>query len=759
MTRPLPFLPAAFAACLLFAASVPAPTARAATTPGTAASIMGFDGEAATAEQALEADFAARLDAQDLDGWMRHLTDLPHHVGSSWGKANAEYLRDLFDSWGFDARIETYSILLPTPRLRLLEMTAPTAFTAGLTERALAEDPSTSRTDELLPPYHAFSIDGDVEGELVFVNYGLEEDYDWLERNGIDLTGKIVIAKYGRSWRGIKPKIAAEHGAIGTIIYSDPADDGYGRGDVYPEGPFKNDSGVQRGSVMDMPLRPGDVLTPNVGATKRAKRLKREDVDVLTSIPVLPISYADAEPLLRALAGPVAPDDWFGQLPLTYHVGPGPARVHLKLEFDWNMVEAHNVIAMLPGTESPDQWVMRGNHHDAWNHGAADPISGLVALLAEAKAIGELAAAGQRPARTIVYAAWDAEEQGLIGSTEWVEDHAQELDAKLVAYLNTDGNSRGFLSAGGSHTLEAFVGEVSDDVIDPQTGVSVEARLRARMRTADDEKVRKEADRADLRIAPLGSGSDYTPFLQHLGIASLNTSFSGEGDGGSYHTLYDTYAHYTRFRDPGLAYGVALADFNGRATLRLANAPLLPFEFTGLADNVERYLEEIEKLAKDMREDTARENALIADGAWALALDPRETLGPPLPEAEVPYLNLAPLHNAVTRLRSAADAYAASVGDPAALDTAIRNEANRLLYTSERLLTRPAGLPRRPWFKHHVYAPGFYTGYGVKTLPAVREAIEEREFDQVDAQVAATAAALDAMSARIEALVGLLEGA
>lgn len=703
----------------------------------------------------LESDFAARLDASDQDEWMRFLTERPHHVGSDAGRENAEYIRDRFRDWGFDAEIETYRILLPVPKSRELVMIAPERFEAGLEEAVLEADPSTA-TDEMLPPYHAFSVDGVVEGELVFVNYGLEEDYEWLERNGIDVTGKIVLAKYGRSWRGIKPKIAAEHGAIGTLIYSDPADDGYGKGDTYPEGPWKHPTGVQRGSVMDMPLRPGDVLTPFVGATEDAERLERGEVEVLTSIPVLPISYADAEPLLRAMGGPVAPEDWFGQLPLTYHLGPGPAKVRLSLEFDWTMVEAHNVIARMEGDTWPDEWVMRGNHHDGWNHGAADPISGLVALMDEAKAIGELAAAGQRPGRTLIYAAWDAEEQGLIGSTEWVEDHAEELDAHLVAYLNTDGNSRGFVSAGGSHTLQALMNAVMDDVVDPQTNVPVSDRRRARMRTQGDADARAAADAPQLDLSPLGSGSDYTPFLQHLGIASLNTSFGGEGSGGSYHTRYDTYAHYTRFRDPGLVYGRALAELNGRATLRLANADLLPFEFSALADNVAGYLEEIEGLVVDLREDTERRNRLLDGGNYALALDPEKDLAPPPRLGPVPYVNLAPLENAVARLERAATAYADLEVDASELDAMTLARANRLLYMSERSLTHAAGLPRRPWFRHHLYAPGFYTGYGVKTLPAVREAIEEREFEVLDVEVARTAEVLLAMSLRIEDLVELL---
>ncbi|RLA27896.1 MAG: folate hydrolase, partial [Gammaproteobacteria bacterium] len=614
----------------------------------------------------------------------------------------------------------------------------------------------TSVRENLLPPYNAFSVDGEVEGELVFVNYGMPADYEILERYGIDVTGKIAIAKYGRSWRGIKPKLAGERGAIGTIIYSDPGDDGYGAGDVYPKGPFKHESAVQRGSVMDMPTYPGDVLTPGRGATRNAKRLKREDAPTITRIPVLPMSYRDALPLLTAMDGEVVPDDWRGGLPITYHLGPGPARVRLKAEFDWNMVTAYNVIARLEGSEYPDEWVIRGNHHDGWNHGAADPLSGLVATLAEAKAVADLARAGYRPLRTIIYAAWDAEEPGLIGSTEWAEHHAEDLREHAVAYLNTDGSARGFIGIGGSHVLERFFNQIIEEVDDPVFSVTLKERRRAYdMLNGADDKAKAEArDRADLRIYPLGSGSDYTPFLQHLGIASANLGFGGEAPGGSYHTLYDTYEHYTTWKDPGLVYGATLAKVTGRATLRLANAPRLPFEFLGLADNVASYVAEIEKLADSMREETARTNQLIADGVYEVALNPNRKFGPPTENAPVPYFNFAPLKNALNRLEAAATAFDAS----SAANAGTTEEINNLLYTSERLLTRDEGLEGRTWYKHHIYAPGFYTGYGVKTIPGVREAIEQREYEKVAPQIEIAAGVLNGMAERIEILSSKIGG-
>lgn len=711
--------------------------------------LLGFDQPSSDSQRALEQKFDSHLDAQDLDSWLREMSRTPHHVGSARGREIVEFIAEHFREWGYDTEIVEYEILFPSPRTRELELVSPGHYVAGLTEDSLPEDPSTSNIEDLLPPYNAYSIDGEVEGELVFVNYGTPADYEILERYGISVEGKIAISRYGGSWRGIKPKLAAEKGAIGTLIYSDPADDGYGAGDTYPQGPFKHESAVQRGSVMDMPTYPGDVLTPFIGATAEAPRLAREDAPTITKIPVLPISYRDALPLLSAMGGEVVPEQWRGGLPITYHMGPGPARVRLKLEFNWDMVTAYNVIAKMIGSESPDQWVIRGNHHDGWNHGAADPLSGLVSLMAEAKALAALAAEGNGPKRTVVYAAWDAEEVGLIGSTEWVEDNAAMLSERAVAYINTDGNSRGFVNIGGSHVLEKMVNEVMRDVKDPQTGVTVAQRKRARLEVEGSAQVRSELkSRTDLRISPLGSGSDYSPFLQHLGIASLNIGFGGEARDGSYHTLYDTYEHFTRFKDPGLVYGVALSQVAGRATLRLANAPRLPFEFKGLADNVSLYMDEIEALTEDMRSQTVSDNARIDSGVYGLALDPTRAIEAPMHKAEVPYFNFAPLQNALAALKDAAENYStlANSGTPAS------EQENKQLYTTERALTDIDGLPGRPWFTHHIYAPGFYTGYGVKTIPGVREAIEERQYELVDEEINAAATVLNRTALQVQQL-------
>ena len=712
--------------------------------------LLGFDEPTSTVQHELETVFDSHIDRTEMDEWLREFSSEAHHVGSPKGKKNADALAALFRSWNYAVEIAEYQILFPEPLTRELELLYPYQFTASLTEDSLEEDPSTSVIDNLLPPYNAFSIDGEAEGELVFVNYGTPADYEILERYGISVAGKIAISKYGGSWRGIKPKLAGEKGAIATIIYSDPGDDGYGPGDVYPEGPFKNDSGVQRGSVMDMPTYPGDVLTPGIGATADARRLPKEEAPTITQIPVLPISYRDALPLLEAMGGAVVPNEWRGGLPITYHLGPGPGRIRLKLEFDWKMVTAYNVIARLEGSQYPDEWIIRGNHHDGWNHGAADPISGLIALLSEAKAMSRLANDGFGPARTVIYAAWDAEEPGLIGSTEWAEHHAAELQEHTVAYLNTDGNGRGFVNIGGSHVLERFFNEVIADIDDPQTGVSVKERRRANLSiNSSNENTRTEAkNRSDLRISPLGSGSDYTPFLQHLGIASANIGFGGESAGGSYHTMYDTYEHYSKWIDPGLVYGEVLAQVAGHATLRLANAPRLPFEFKGFTDNVSVYISEIETLADNMRTNTEETNQNITDGIYDLILDPTKSFGPPAVQTQVPFFNFAPLKNALARLESAAENYETTIAGGIAATT----EENYLLYQTERELIRQEGLNGRPWYKHHIYAPGFYTGYGVKTIPGVREAIEQRQFDEVAEQIDIAAEVLTKMAVKVEEL-------
>jgi len=717
--------------------------------------LMGFTPERAREQRAREARFDATLAASDLRAWMQRMTAHPHHLGSPHGRANAEFMAGLFRSWGFETRLEEFQVLFPTPVTRVVELVAPTRFTASLSEPPVKEDATSGLLSEQLPVYNAYSIDGDVTAELVYVNYGVPDDYEELELRGIDVKGKIVLARYGGSWRGIKPKAAAERGAVGCLIFSDPKEDGFFQGDPYPAGGWRPEHGAQRGSVMDMPVHPGDPLTPGVGATSGATRPPFKDADTLTKIPVLPISAADALPLLKALQGPMAPPAWRGALPLPYRLGPGPAKVHLKVAFDWKLVPAVDVIATLRGSDLPDQWIGRGNHHDAWVYGAADPASGMAAVLAEARGIGELARAGWRPRRTIVYAAWDGEEQGLIGSTEWAEQHAAELREKAVVYINSDSNSRGFFGAGGSHALERFVNEVAGDVRDPVKDISVGARTRATAVafgvSADVELARSQKL---FELEPLGSGSDFTPFLQHLGIASLNIGFGGEGDFGQYHSIYDSFDHFVRFMDPDFAYGVALAKVAGRIVLRLADADVLPFEFTRSAAAISKYAGEVRQLVTTLREEATERDRRLDEQVYQAVARPGETRVPPKRLDQVPFLELAPLENAVARLETAARRFDAAVAARPAGATVLpapaRAELDAVLMHAERAMTRTEGLPGRPWFENQVYAPGLYTGYGVKTLPAVREAIEQRRWREAEEQARLVAAVLVRYAEQIE---------
>ena len=725
----------------------------------------------ALAQADLEKRFDAQISPSEMSGWMKSLAAEPNHVGSPHDKANAEWVLAQFKAWGWDAKIETYQVLYPTPLSEGLELVGPAPFKATLTEAPVPGDDSSSRTKDQLPAYVAFQGDGDVTGQLVYVNFGMPDDYKALERMGVSVKGKIVIARYGVGWRGLKPKLAQDHGAIGAIIYSDPQQDGYGSGDVYPKGGARPPQSFQRGSVADMPLYPGDPLTPGVGATEKAKRLKREDAPTILKIPVLPISYGDAQHFLVALEGNTVPDSFIGGLPITYHVGgTEAAKVHLAVKSEWSLKTIYDVVAVMKGSEQPDQWVMRGNHRDGWVFGAADPLSGEVALLAEAKAIGKLAAEGYKPKRTLVYLSWDAEEPMLLGSTEWAETHADELKAKGVIYLNTDGNERGLLGVQGSHAYEHLVTQVANDVTDPETGVSVSARLRGALQVEaakpsasgrDHAEAKAAADPDhDILIGPLGSGSDYSAFIGHLGIAALNFGFGGEGNsGGVYHSAYDTWEHYTRFDDPGLVYGGALAKVGGRLVLRLADSELPLQRYGNFAETVATYNDEVKKLADGKREAQQTQAKLIAGNLYRLADDPTRTNGPPTPLAVVPFFNLAPLDNAVDHLKRSAKAYdTALAAKGAGLSPAAKAKLYEMQKLLEQSLTAEVGLPGRPWYKNLVYAPGRFTGYGAKTLPGVREAIEEERWADADKYSVLTAQALETYAGKLDDAVKLING-
>ena len=740
------------------------------TDQATGSAMLGFSAAHTLDEQAAERHFDADLNAAELREWMRTMASAPNQVGSAHDKANAEFMLQKFRDWGWDASIETFSVLYPTPRHLSLQLIAPKQFTAKLAEPAIKGDASSGNTAGALPPYNVYGADGDVSGELVYVNYGMPEDYKELDRRAISVKGKIVIARYRGGWRGLKPKLAYEHGAIGCLIYSDPRDDGYFLGDVYPQGGWRPADGVQRGSVADIPLYSGDPLTPGVGATADAQRLPLTEARTLMKIPVLPLSYADAQPLLAALGGPVAPASWRGALPLTYHIGAGPAKVRLQVQSDWSRKPIYDVIARIAGSELPEQWVVRGNHHDGWVFGAWDPLSGNSALMAEAKAIGALLKSGWRPRRTLIYASWDGEEPGLLGSTEWVETHAQELKRHAVVYVNSDNNARGFLEAQGSHSLQRLVNEVSAGIHDPETDGSVQARLRAKLRVdayqspAPNEQVKRlgqaAASAADVPIGALGSGSDFTPFLQHLGIATLDLRYGGEADNdGIYHSVYDSFDHFLRFGDPGFVYGIAEAQTVGHLVLRVADADVLPLQFSDAAEILDGYLHELHKLAYDQGEHAQTLAGLRQARAFELASDPTRPVGPPASEAEVPYLNFTPLDEAMARMKRSARAYDAALADATsgeAPSAAQRSQLDTLLQGLEQALTSDDGLPGRPWYRHLIYAPGLYTGYGAKTMPGVREAIEQGHWDETLQYIGITARAIDSYCDRLDAATALL---
>ncbi len=733
--------------------------------------MLGFTSSGAAHEATLEQRFDASLSAGEMRAWLKRLSSEPNQVGSPHDKANAEFLLAQFKKWGWNAHIETFDVLFPTPKRELVELLSPTRFKAKLHEPPIKGD-RTSGLPGALPPYNAYGADGDVTGELVYVNYGMPGDYKQLARLGISVKGRIVIARYGHGWRGLKPRLAYEHGAIGCLIYSDPRDDGYFQGDPYPKGGWKPSEGVQRGSVADQEqYYQGDPTTPGYGSVPGAKHLSIKDAKPIQKIPVLPISYADATPLLKAIDGPVAPEGWRGALPFTYHVGPGPAKVHMIVESNWNRKPVYDVIAKLPGSSDADQWVMRGNHHDGWVFGAWDPLAGTVALMGEAKAMGALYKQGWRPKRSIVYTSWDGEEPGLLGSTEWAETHASELRKKAVLYVNSDTNARGFLRVGGTHSLQHMVNQVGAGVTDPETHVSVLRRLRAhvlveashRQGSSKWEALAKAAAGAgDLPISTLGSGSDFTPFLDHLGIASLSVGFGGEAaDDGVYHSRYDSFDHFIRFGDPTFEYEVALAKVDGHIVMRTADAKVLPMRFTDFSTTLDHYVEQLHKKLQDQRDAFAQQQKLFAAHAYKLSADPTHPLAPPASLPDVPKIDLAPLDQAAKQLqRSAqacAQAYHARATQGLTIAPSQLRRINDLIGTMHQRLLSADGLPTRPWYRNELVAPGIFTGYGVKVFPAIEQALQAEQWQAATRNVSVVAHTLDGYRKQLDELTALLK--
>lgn len=728
--------------------------------------LLGFSPAGSAAERVVESRFDANLSADSIRDRLKLMAAEPNQVGSPHDRANAEYTLAQFKAWGWDAHIETFSVLYPTPKSELLELLGPTPYVASFTEPPIPGDATTYRQGGGLPAWAVYGGDGDVTAPLVYVNYGMPADYATLRRLGVSVKGKIVIARYGGGWRGLKPKLADEHGAVGCIIYSDPADDGFATADPYPKGPARPEHGVQRGSVSDWPTETGDPLSPGYGSVEGAPRIALSDGRTVMHIPTVPVAWGEAIHFLAALSGQVAPKSWRGALPITYHVGGDGPRAHLAIQANWDQKPVYDVIAVMKGATQPDEWVIRGNHRDGWVFGAQDPLAGQTALMEEAKSLGALARTGWRPARTLVYASWDGEEPALLGSTEWAETHAQELQRKAVVYINTDTNDRGFLFTEASYSLRSLVDQAAADVIDPETSVSVRDRALARLQVEASAPgaapelrglaAETERSRA-LPVGDLGSGSDYTPFVQHLGIASINLGFGGEGQsGGVYHSAYDTFEHFARFGDPGFAYGVVLAKTTGRLVLRAADAELLPFRFGNLAETVAREVGELKQLVVSRRDHARLVDRLLDTNAFAVAADPTSPSGPPERESLPPELDFSVLDAAVERLRTSAQAYDAAMIGPAASDRQAR--ANLILQGLEQALTQPEGLPGRPWYRHLIYAPGMLTGYGAKTLPGVREAIESGAWEQARDYIMRTAQVLDAASAKIDEATRALSG-
>ena len=719
----------------------------------------------ASDQAALIAQFDANIRADDIRDFNKLMSAEPNHVGSPHDKANADFMLAQFKSWGWDVHIEQFQVLYPTPLDEKLEMLGPKPFTATLQEAPIPGDTSATAKNPALPAYVAYQGDGDVTAPLVYVNYGGVEDYERLEQLGISVKGKIVIARYGQGWRGLKPKLAQDHGAIGCIIYSDPADDGYSVDATYPDGPMRPPQGIQRGSVMDMMIYPGDPLTPGVGATEKAQRQAREDAPTVLKIPVLPISYGDAGAMMAAMDGPVVPAAWRGHMAITYRVGGGGPPVHMMVKSEWSLKNIYDVIAVMKGSTWPDQWVVRGNHHDGWVFGASDPLAGQSAMLAEAKALGAMKKAGWKPKRSIVYTSWDAEEPMLLGSTEWAETHADELKKKAILYINSDGNSRGVLSVGGSEDLQNFVGQVMAGLTDPETGLKVADRRRARLQLASGGDhmrfmARQAADPAqDLPIEALGSGSDYTPFLQHLGVATLDFGYGGEGNSnGVYHSRYDTFEHHSKFVDPGFIYDALLAKTVGRAVLLAVESDLPIVHATGFAEASAQYVSELKALADEQRRMAKTRLELLTAKAYERAADPHLPHADPAALRAVPDFDFGALEQAVDGLKKSAVRYDAAIAaNGGKLSAGNRAKLLTLMQSLDQTLLSEQGLPGRGWYKNLIYAPGRFTGYGAKTMPGVREAIEEERFEDVTKYIVLTAVALKAYAARLDQATALLQ--
>jgi N-acetylated-alpha-linked acidic dipeptidase len=683
-------------------------------TPAANSILDGFTPEGSAEERRWEDEFRAVPAAGSAREHLRRLTAEPHVAGTKEDYATAVYVRDQIRSYGISSELKEYEVLLPYPKQPgIVELIRPQRERLAVKEPVIAEDPSSSNP-RIIPLFNGYSASGDVTAPLVYVNYGLPPDYEALKKAGIDVTGKIAIARYGNSFRGVKAKVAQDHGVVGLIIYSDPADDGYMQGDVYPKGPWRPAGSAQRGSVQFLSTAPGDPLTPGKPAIPGVPRLKMEEVTTLPRIPVQPISYGDARLLLEPLRGPVRPKGFQGGLPFPYHVGATDyVRVHLKTLMDYQVRKIWNVISRIDGDEEKDRWVIMGNHRDAWTFGAVDPNSGTTAMLEAARGFGTLLKKGWKPRRTIVLCSWDGEEYGLLGSTEWVEENATELKEKAVAYLNVDSAVSGAnFGASSVPSMWKLIRGATRDVKDPKSGNSIyqQWQERAREQQPDpeltDAELGSDTTIAEARIGALGSGSDFTPFLQHIGIPATDMGFGG--DYGVYHSAYDSFYWMSHFGDPNFVYHVAAAQLWGTVAMRLADAAGLPFDYRDYASQVREFFDETLKTAKRRKLANAFDQKPMLDALQSFSEEAeriekarQETIR----EIEGTRTEANTRHpRAVARLK----------------------RINEALLAVERSLTDERGLRGRNWYTHQIYAPGTYTGYAAQPLPDFRQALDDR---------------------------------
>src|SRR3954451_19154168 len=687
-------------------------------TPPSSLRIRGFSAAASAAEAARERELKAMPSAKANEADFDVMTAEPHHTGSPYEIKLADYVSDQFKKMGIAATKYEYSVLLPWPKQRRIDIVAPDQVRLEVEEGKIRGG-SWADKPGILPAYNAYSPSGDVTGEIVYVTFGIPADYETLDKLGISVKGKIVLARYGGSWRGIKPKVAAEHGAIACIIYSDPHEDGYFQGDVYPDGPFRGWGMIQRGSVMDMPRYPGDPSTPGRPSKPGVERIPRDKIETFAPIPVQPMSYRDGVELLKRLKGPVAPEAWRGALPITYRIGPRAAKVHMNLQMDYGQRRLINVVGRITGSVAPDEWIIVGSPRDAWTFGASDSVSGHVSMMAVARAMSEMMKTGWKPRRSILFISWDGEEQGLLGSTEWVEDLTTELKAKAAAYVNRDAGAGGLnFSSSAVHSLTPFVHELAQSI--QPTGATKSLydgwleHSREQGKTPDGQIWKAPP------VGALGSGSDYTAFLDHVGIAAMDMGLNGRGGDGSYHSTYDNPTWFKKYIDPDFTFSVLAAQVTGVALLRLAGAELLPFDYEAYGKQILEYIAEIEQQAVRQSPDGAK--AIDFAGLRAAA------------EA---------FAKAGAEVRARGETYLGVSGDvPPSGTGAPAADWNRRLMMAERDLIEPAGLPDRPWYRHVIYAPGLYTGYGVKTIPGVREAVDAANYTRAAEQAAIVIRAL-----------------